>query len=235
MIEFISLRTIITDLLKIIRGSKISQSEPISERQVEGWVHEYRALLLKRDIDKGKMPNPDYIQEINGLVLTEEDVIGSDMTGLTSNIYVFKTSLTIPNTIDFNHKSGIVYIGTLDGKEFQLVPQGRSSYQQYKKYTNNDTIAYLKNGYLYLLDSTPLKYINIRGIFEIPTKVSNFVNTVTTAVSSDLDDRYPIPANMLPVLKEMILKQELGIESKSPSDDKNDSQSKVEPQIKEEV
>lgn len=235
MIEFVSLRSIITDLLKIIRGSKISQSEPISNRQLEAWVHQYRALLLKRDIDKNKMPNPDYIQEINGLELVEEDVIGSDMTGFSSDMYIFKTDLKLPNTIDFNHKSGLVYIGTLDGKEFQLIPQGRSLLQEYKKYTYNDCIAYLKNGYLYLRNSYPLKYINIRGIFEIPTEVSNFVNPTTTSISSDLDDRYPIPITMLPTLKEMILKLELGIEAKSPSDDKNDSQSKVEPQIKEQV
>ena len=92
MIEFVSLRTIINDLLKIIRGSKISQSEPISERQIEGWVHEYRALLIKRDIDKGKMPNPDYIQEINGLALVEEDIIGSDITNLSSDYYIFRTN-----------------------------------------------------------------------------------------------------------------------------------------------
>ena len=48
MIQFVTLDNIITDLLKIARGSKVSQSETISRRQLEEWVNEYRALLIKQ-------------------------------------------------------------------------------------------------------------------------------------------------------------------------------------------
>ena len=71
--NFITLNTIITDLLLVIRGSKISDSETISKRQLEEWIHQYRSLLIKQDIDKGKMPNPDYIQEIDHLKLESID------------------------------------------------------------------------------------------------------------------------------------------------------------------
>ena len=65
MISFITLNTITTDLLNIIRGAQVTQSEPISKRQLEAWVHQYRALLIKQEMDKGKMPNPDYIQTLH--------------------------------------------------------------------------------------------------------------------------------------------------------------------------
>lgn len=231
MIKFVTLNTIITDLLKIIRQAKVSRSEPISKRQLEAWVHQYRALLIKQDLDKGKMPNPDYIQDIPSLEL--EIVDRAEPSIFESNTYMMKTKLTVPKTIDLNNKSGFTYIGSIDGIEFQFIPEARSMWQQYKKYTSCDNLVFLRNQYLYLLSVSPLKYISVRGLFEVPTEVSNFVNTkMSTARSSNLNDAYPIPINMLPVLKEMILKNELGIEYKMNSDLTNDSSGSTEPNIK---
>lgn len=230
MIKFVTLNTIVSDLLDIIRQSKVSRSEPISKRQLEGWVHQYRALLIKRDLDKGKMPNPDYIQEIPALQL---DVVDrSEGTVLESNTYMLKTNLALPNTIDLNNKAGFMYVGTLDGIEYQFVPEGRTQWQQYKKYTNNDNLVFLRNKHLYLLSVSPVKYITVRGVFEVPTEVSNFVNPNSTSDSADLDTPYPIPIHMLPSLKELILKTELGIQYVAPSDTTNDSAHKVEPNAK---
>jgi hypothetical protein len=230
MIKFVTLNTIVSDLLDIIRQSKVSRSEPISKRQLEGWVHQYRALLIKRDLDKGKMPNPDYIQEIPALQL---DVIDrSEGTVLESNTYMLRTNLALPNTIDLNNKAGFMYVGTLDGIEYQFVPEGRTQWQQYKKYTNNDNLVFLRNKHLYLLSVSPVKYITVRGVFEVPTEVSNFVNPNSTSDSADLDTPYPIPIHMLPSLKELILKTELGIQYVAPSDTANDSAHKVQPNAK---
>jgi hypothetical protein len=229
MIEFISLSTISTDLLNIIRSSKISRSESISKRQVEMWIHQYRALLIKQDIDKNKMPNPDYIQELPALVL--EVVDRSKGTDLLSQTYVMRTALELPKTIDFNFKSGFTFVGTVDGKEIQLVSQGRSGWQKYKKYTADDAIAYIKSRRLYVESVTPLAEISPRGIFEVPTEVMNFQNTHADYTSGGWDTKYPIPINMIPTLKEMILKKELGITVQSMSDTTNDSASMIQPNI----
>jgi hypothetical protein len=89
--EFVTLNTITTDLLEIVRQAKISRSEPISKRQLEAWVHQYRSLLLKRDLDKGKMPNPDYIQEIPAIEL--EVVDRADGSNIDTYTYMLKTKL----------------------------------------------------------------------------------------------------------------------------------------------
>lgn len=221
-IEFQSLPLIIRDIIRIIRGSVETQSETISDRQVEYWIHQYRALLLKQDIDKNKTPNPDYIQEIKGLQLSSIDA--TELTGIEIGKYVLRTNLQLPKTIDCNFKSGFTYIGTANGREIQFVPQTRSFWQQYKNYTQNDPLVYLKNRYLYVINGDLLKYIDVRGIFEIPTEVAQFVNPVTGTPSYDVDtDKYPIPTNMLPTLKEMILKKELNIMTAKASDVTNDS------------
>lgn len=229
MINFVSLNAVVTDLLEIIRQAKVSRSEPISKRQLEAWIHQYRGVLIKRDLDKGKMPNPDYIQEIPSIEL---DVVDrTDGGNIDSYTYMLKTKLALPNTIDLNFKSGFMYIGTIDGHEFQFIPESRSQWQQYKKYTSRDNIVFLRNNYLYLLSTSPVRYISVRGVFEVPTEVSNFVNTNMPTRSANLDDPYPIPINMLPELKSMLLAKELGVEYKMFSDKSNDSQATVSTNI----
>ena len=228
--EFVTLNTIITDLLAVIRGSNVVQTEPISKRQVEGWVHQYRALLIKQDMDKGKMPNPDYIQEIPALKL--EVVDRTFGTVFDSERYLLRTTLEVPKTIDLNHKPGFMYIGTMDGQEIQFSPEGRIKWQKYKKYTKNYNLAFLRSERLYMYNVEPIQYLTVRGIFEVPTEVSNFVNPNSDVVSADLDSAYPIPINILPVLKAMILKSELGIEMSAPTDNTNDSKHNVEQPVR---
>ena len=233
MITFVTLATITTDLLNIVRGSQLSQSEPISKRQIEGWIHEYRARILKQDLDKGKMPNPDYIQTIQALEL--EEVGESEDSEISTNFRTFRTMITLPNTIDLNFKSGFTYVGTINGQEIQFSSEAKARWQEFKKYTANDRVAYLKDKYLYVTNDKELRYITVRGVFEIPPEVSHLSNPNETITDVTENSAYPMPINKISTLKEMILKTELNIESSSYSDIDNDSASKTEPNIKAEA
>lgn len=229
-IEFVSLDSIIYDLLYIIRGSKLSQSETITDNQLENWVHQYRSLLIKQDLDKGKVVNPDYVQEIQCLKLI---VVNKAEDSTVSTIRsLVRSELQIPKTIDLNFRSGFTFVGTLDGKEIDFVPQSRVKWQKEKYYTSSSPMAYLKNRYLYIDNDHVIEYICLRGIFEQPQEVANFVNPYTSIPEFTRSSKYPIPINMLPTLKEMILKKELGIMVSSPSDNKNDSSNIVTPNEK---
>lgn len=223
--QFSTLRTITTDLLNIIRASNVSASEPISRRQLEDWVHQYRAVLIKRDLDKGKKPNPDYIQEIGNLQLEKVDLSGDDITslGIESGVFIYRTVLEIPNTIDFNFTSGFMYIGTPTGDELQLIPEGRSKWQQYKKYTPSDKLVFLRNRKLYVVNSEALEFITTRGIYENPAEVGRFVNPITNQPYFNLDSKYPMPITLIPALKEMILEKELKIVATAPTDKTTDA------------
>lgn len=233
MIQFITLATITSDLKNIIRGAQVTQSEPISDRQIESWIHQYRAKILKQDLDKGKVPNPDYIQTIQALELEEVDE--AEGSTLDTDYQTFRTKIQLPNTIDLNFKSGFTYIGTITGQEIQFVPESRTRLQQYKKYTSGDRLAYLKDGYLYIANDKKIAYLTVKGIFEVPPEVSHLNNSNEIITDVTESSPYPIPIDKIPLLKEMILKMELGIESQAYSDITQDSASKVEPNIKGEV
>ncbi len=223
---FNTINTIVTDLLNVIRASNVSASETISKRQLEEWVHEYRSRLLKQDLDKGKYPNPDYIQQIDNIELEQVNEAGDEiLTGTPSDWLVLRTTLEIPKTVDLNFSTGLMYVGTPEGYEIQYIPECRNKWQRWKKYTFQDRLCYLKNGYLYISSPVAIKYITVRGIFEIPTEVSRFINPVTSQPYSNINSKYPIPNNMLPALKEMILSKELQIHASTTTDTTNDARS----------
>ena len=233
MIQFVTLNTITSDLLNIIRGAQITQSEPISKRQLEAWVHEYRAKLIKQDLDKGKLVNSDYVQSLQALEVEEVDE--AEGTTVDTDYQTFRTMLQLPNTIDLNFKTGFTYIGTITGQEIQFGSEAKSRWQEYKKYTANDRLAYLKDSYLYVTNNMNIRYITVRGVFEIPPEVSHLDNPKESVTDITENSPYPIPINMVPTLKQMILKGELGIEAQSYSDTDNDSASDLEPNLTGEV
>ncbi len=226
--KFTTLNTIINDVLSIARGAIVSQSEPISRKQIEDWIHQYRSLFLRRELDELKIPNPDYIQDIPFIELEEIPVEGDTLDptyiGYTlSGNTVKRSKLEIPKTINLSLKQGFTFIGTPEGIEIQYIPEQRSQWQSYKKYTPTSPLVYLKNNKLYVINGDSITHLHIRGIFEIPTEVSRFVNPATSIPYHNIDSPYPIPNNLIPTIKDQILNKELRIEISAPSDTKNDS------------
>jgi len=210
--EFVSLGSIIYDILNIIRGAEITDDEPITEKQVEAWVHQYRALLIKRDIDKGKYINPDYVQNIDSISLEYD-----------STRQLYRTSSDIPETIDFNRQSGITYVGDVYGNRIQLMSETRIPYQKHTRYTQDDTVAFLRGHRVYLSNSHGLSTVSIRGIFQVPPDAAILAGETYT-----YDSYYPIPINMVTTLKQEILKNELNIEYQVPNDEINNSDHEIE-------
>ena len=206
---FNTLRTITEDLLKIIRGGEVTDSEQISRRQIENWVHQYRAVLLSRDLEKGYMPNPDYIQTIPNVPITGDTTL--------------KTSGSLPRVIDLNRTSAFTFVGKTTGEEIQMIPEHRRTWQQYKRYTTAEMLWYLgsNDGKINVINPAALATLTVRGVFENPAELERFKYSSGDPVFN-LDTRYPIPNNMVTTLKEMIIQKELGIETQAPGDSKND-------------
>lgn len=210
----INLDKVVSDLLLTIRGSRVNQSEPISKRQLEDWVHQYRALLIRRDIGKGYKISPDYVQEMDNMKL--EFVDEAEDNTIDSDRYMLRTSSKLPKTLDLPMGGSITYVGTPLGKQLQLVPYNRLHWQDYRKYTGRDNMAALRNQHIYVKNAEELEYINVRGVFENPLEVEDTNET-------NWAENYPLPQDKVPILKQMILERELSIIARSPSDNTNDS------------
>lgn len=225
MIEFVSLDSLIYDIINIARANNVSSSETVSFNQVESWIHEYRAKLLKQDLDKGKYANPDYIQTLEAIKIIPAEA--PERTILKSGTFVFRTSQQLPKTIDLNFKPGIIGVEDVLGNEIHLMPQGRTQWQKFKKYTATDTYAWLSNQYIYIACPSILHYISVRGIFEIPTEAGNFTNELISKPVFTMSSKYPIPINMIPTLKQMIFENEFKVSLSVGSDKSNNSNNNV--------
>ena len=233
-----TLDNLIDDIISEARNNNVSESESITRIQIEQWIHQYRALLIKQDIDKGRYTNPSYIQSENVEVFHK----GFDVN---SNISINKSGTensitTIPKTIDLHFKPGITGVYRIDSVsgvnnefEIQLVPNSNSVWRKYKKYSGKESsVSIIDDVLIYRHyykntsepDTSTSFNMIVRGIFEDPSKVSTFKSS----------DVYPIPANMIPTLKQLIFEKEFKVTLSFPSDDKNNSNNELKntPQTK---
>lgn len=202
-----SLNNIIDDVLLELRNSTSAESEHISRIQIEQWVANYRALLIKQDIDKGRDINPMYVQTIKCIRLVRvEDTIGH---------FEYKSNITLPKLIDFHFRTGLVYVKDMFGNIIQIGSETKMKLQKYRKYTCKDYIAYMKDNHLYVEGANKeLEYVEAGLILENPADAKECF---------DPDGEYPVPAHMIPTIKQMIFEKELGIMLRVPSDVTNNS------------
>lgn len=208
---FNSLNAIIDDLFLTYRDSNISESENLSRIQVEQWIHQYRALLLKQDIDKGRDINDSYVQTISPIHISKvSNCVGG---------FNYKSDEELPKFIDLHFGSGLVAVKDMDNNLIQVGSETKAKYQMDRKYTCSDYIAYIKGNHLYILGPEHLEYVKVEGILEDPTAAGECF---------DRDDTpYPVPANMIPTIKQMIFERELNIMLRVPSDTTNNSTNDV--------
>ncbi len=209
MVKLGNINTIIDDIMLILRNHSISESDSVSRIQIEQWIHHYRAMLIKQDIDRGRDINQSYVQNIDGMEL---DIVAYGGDEIESSTPMLVTKDKLPTTIDFHYKSGISMISDLIGNEIQLMTEKRSHMQKYRKYTYYNYSAYLKGNRIYINGPGDISSINVSGIFENPSEVPGY---------NPMTDQYPVPFNMLPLIKELIFTKEFKLNV--PTDKTNDS------------
>lgn len=202
-----TLSNIIDDILLIARNNSISESEHLSRYQIEMWVHQYRALLIKQDIDKGRDINPMYVQTIRCIHLERKECIPGH--------FVYVSDITLPKLIDFHFRTGLISVKDMYGNLIQLGSESKMKLQKYRKYTCKDYIAYLKDSRIYVEGgNNQLEYIEADVILENPADANECF---------DPDEPYPAPAHMIPTIKDLIFSKELNVMPKMPTDTTNNS------------
>lgn len=218
-----TLKEISWDLLEIVRAGSVSKSETISIRQIESWIASYRALLIKQAYEKSYYTSPQLIQSLNCISLNQVDKAECCDIGITS-CTVLKSAVVMPKVTRSNTGGDLItFVGAIDGKPFQLLSEQRAYWYQWRPWVFNDTYAYLKNNYMYIINNPGLEKFTLRAVFEDPMDIVNYINSCTGVPCYSVDDEYPISIDMLPTLKALILKQELGIMTISASDKNNDA------------
>ena len=207
-----SLRTIIDDILLLVRNNNISESEDFSRAQIRAWVMQYKALLIKKQNEKDEAgseetDSDDTLTETVG-PLELEVVKSLD----ANNLYTRKTKEKLPDLVDDSDIS-IISVTDQSGYPIQRMAAERRRFHWFRKYTRAELTYYYDNGYVYVQgneDCMKLQYIYVTGMFDSDNE-------------EDSEDDINIPGWMIPQIKEMIIKNELSLMLGRPSDDTNNA------------
>lgn len=206
-----SLNELIDNVIQIARNSNVVESEHLSRIQVEKWIMQYRLLLLKQEIEKKK----NSLDEIDDMYLTTIEPIHLDRTEPVPGYYQYVGDKELPKLINFHNRVGVVNVRDMFGNLIQLGSRTKAKYQKYRKATCKDYIAWVKDNKIYVDgDSNQLEYISVDVLAEDPSEIKDCF---------DPDAEFPLPADKIPVVTQMIFENELKYMLNQPSDESNNS------------
>src|SRR5574343_483169 len=104
-----SLKSIIYDIRNTARNGGIVDDERISYRQVKEWVNEYRALLIRRDLEKGRTISDNIGQDLGCVELIEVDK--AECCNIESLCTIKRTRLQLPQPLELTDMDAITYVG----------------------------------------------------------------------------------------------------------------------------
>ena len=220
------------DILEAARAANVSKSERISIRQINSWIVNYRAFLIAQQVDKGYQPSETVIQSLNCFAMEVVDR-SECCVPVCETCYVLRGVQPLPKLVKSKTKGDLLMsVTSVHGKPYQLVTEMGAYWRSFRPFTGkHDIYAFLKNDYIYLVNSEVISMINCRGIFENPFDVANVVNSCTNTPCFDIESNYPINSDMIPTIKDLIFTKELKIMLGEPSDKSNNASPIVTPNI----
>lgn len=208
--KMFSLKSIIDDILLIVRNNNISESEDFSRAQIANWVLAYRAFLTKQQKDKEEEEGED--EGDDSLYKTIGPLELEPVKSLDGNcLHTKKTVEELPELLS-NSPENIIAVFDEEGCPIQYMNDKRRHFQYYRKYTFGEMTWFYDNGYVYLqglVDLGRLKYIWVTGIF--------------TDTDEGSEEDIQIPGWMVPTIKQLIMSNELNVMLRMPSDEQNNS------------
>ena len=218
---YITLKSLVDDILLLVRNNNISESEDLSREQIRLWIKSYKQQLIKQRIDQQKNESDDnddiedltddiYIKEKGPLEL--EDVPSLDKVPMFT-----KRTIEKLEGVYNDEKTSILAVHDQAGENIQYMNHIRRHYNYFRKYTGSELTADYKDGHIYIRGIhgiKTLKYIWVLAVYEEDD--DNFDNAAS-------ENDVKIPSWMVPFIKNGILKNELSFMLNRPSDDSNNS------------
>ena len=212
--KMFSLRTIVDDILLIVRNNNISESEDLSRAQISAWVMQYRAYLSKKQIQQDEQTGDD-VEPADTIDTTTigpfelEDWNNPNKDECCG--YMFKKTKKKVLTTE-NSEKDIVSVYDQNYCTIQYMYNQRKHFHRFRRYTYNEPTCWFDDGYIYIEGS------NLDDIESIYV-----TGNIDPESYADGEDDVTIPGWMIPDIKKAIMTNELAFMLKRPSDDSNNS------------
>lgn len=225
----LSLNQIVFNLQNLVKGGFLSDDENLSQEQMKFIVNYVRSVVIKRDVDKEKQLDPELIQDLGCVPVTMIDK-AECCPEITVGCNILRSDDKIPQVLSFNHRSGITFVGDVDGgTQYQRSNYSTIIWSQYNPITFKLPMYFHKDGYIYVTGRDRSDKIRVRGMFSDPREAAKF-NTCDGDPCYTDDSKYPVASWMIPVINDIIIKNELRIETIAPNDEISDARTITTPQ-----
>lgn len=171
----------------------------------------WRSTFLRRDQYANRTISENVVQSLG---CVEMEKVPKDES--CDDCVIWRTKKEIPKPLRLKSfsVSPFVYVGSKTGMEsFGYVRPEEADFIKHQKYTYKMPRYTYKNNRIYVYNSTAEKIL-IRGVFEDPREVAHFNDCDQVDCYTD-DDQFPIPADMIPLIIQTMLKEQLSTDNTS--------------------
>lgn len=192
------------------------------QRELKHIVRYHAAMQTHRYLDKYPWERNFFLQEV---IIPVEKANPSECPEIKvpGKCFLLKTTKPVPKPV--RNKSTIFdYVGAVSGRDgYGYLDTAFANFIQFNRFTKDRPKWFYINEKIYLINEGSDKFTLIRGVFEDPLSV----NACGDPTCLTDDDPYPVPADLLPIIVESILKVEMNklfpeIENVDVDQDDND-------------
>ncbi len=217
-----TLNEIVYDVLETVYAGKISDDSTVAEELVQYFIINDRSKLIREDQGKGRSLSNNIVQTLPCVPVIE--VNASECCSIITDCTMYRTEQPLPRFIELYQKDLITKVSGVDimSKGWNIIPYHRAIYAGAGRWTRDTTKVFLKNDFLYIMNPPGvLAKISVSGVFEDPRAAAQFANCDGTQCYND-DMQFPISAWMIPIIKDMVLKNDMRIIASNMLDEKGD-------------
>lgn len=211
----LSLNEIAYNVLNALRGGRSSNNDYLSTDQIKYIIKYWRARLIRQDQERNFNRYTMFEQNLGNVEFEE--------ASLDENFDLYRTKMIIPSPVRLKDGEAITHV-SVEGKTIPVIDEHRLEWEGYTKYISKRDKAYYQDGYIYIQSLEYIDSANIRGIFEDPEKVFDFVNAQegTFAIYDD-NSPFPMPMDMVDQIMSGILNGTLKMLVTTPNDTTTDT------------
>lgn len=204
-----TLNQLVYNIRNLASGGKTNRAHPYSDAQIEFWIRYYRNLLVTRDILRSGGVDQDLIQDLGCLTLTKADATLCSKYCWGETVYY----VCLPEMLDLPNNMAIEYFGLVNKQtKIPISEYNYGSYANYNRFVPRRIYGERIGSTIYLHnvnDMYPLEGVNARIVAENPAEL---IACGAELVCFDKDkDPYPISANLVQPMMDMILQKEFGV------------------------
>lgn len=218
---------LISDIRGIASSGPATVDFRIPDAEILHWINEVRSMMINQSIQKRGDISDVWIQTIGCLDMIVVDT--SECCEITTDCNLLRSNVQIPPTIETDGINMIMSVSGLDDTVIAKINSFRARLRRSNRFIRNTPGWYIKNRYIYISNSdNSLAKVTIRGIFENPLDLANFVDCSGDACI-DLESEYPISLKMANEITNYIFKTKILPFMSLIQDNTNDGADEVRP------